>query len=201
MKPKVISTLWHSLYYSWNALVLFLYKQTFKGFTMGKHVCFNGLPTLRVFGKCSLGNNITFNSATSYNGCGLFKNCSIFVMKDAVLTIGDHCGFSAVSIYCAHSITIGQYSKFGGNVCIWDTDFHSLSYMARRNPATDSTHARGDSINIGDDVWVGANSIILKGVTIGARAIVGAGSVVTKNIPAGQLWAGILAKLYGKYKL
>jgi acetyltransferase-like isoleucine patch superfamily enzyme len=186
------------MYYSWNALVLFLYKQSFEGFTMGKHVCFNGLPTLRVFGKCSLGNSVTFNSATSYNGVGLFKNCSIFVMKNAVLTIGDHSGFSAVSIYCAHQITIGRYCKFGGNVCIWDTDFHSLNYMDRRSPTTDSTFAHSASITIGDDVFVGANSIILKGVTIGARAIVGAGSVVAKNIPANQLWAGNPAKFIRK---
>ena len=46
------------------------------------------------------------------------------------------------------------------------------------------------SIVIEDDVWVGAHSIILKGVTIGARSIIGAGSVVTKSIPADCVAAG-----------
>lgn len=45
-------------------------------------------------------------------------------------------------------------------------------------------------IVIEDDVWVGAHSFILKGVTIGARSIIGAGSVVTKNIPADCVAAG-----------
>ena len=49
--------------------------------------------------------------------------------------------------------------------------------------------------NIGNDVWVGANSIILKGVKIGDGAIIGAGSVVTKNIPAYAIAAGNPAKI------
>ena len=45
-------------------------------------------------------------------------------------------------------------------------------------------------VRIGEDVFIGAHSIILKGVTIGDRSIVGAGSVVTKAIPADEVWAG-----------
>ena len=51
---------------------------------------------------------------------------------------------------------------------------------------------------IGEDVFIGAHSIILKGVTIGARSIVGAGSVVTKDIPADEVWAGNPAKCIRK---
>ena len=53
-------------------------------------------------------------------------------------------------------------------------------------------------IIVGDDVFVGANSIILKGVIIGARVIIGAGSVVTKNIPSDEIWAGNPAKFIRK---
>lgn len=52
-------------------------------------------------------------------------------------------------------------------------------------------------IEIGDDVWIGVNSIILKGVRIGSRAIVGAGSVVTKSIPHDEIWAGVPARRLG----
>ncbi|MED9897624.1 MAG: acyltransferase [Prevotella sp.] len=55
-----------------------------------------------------------------------------------------------------------------------------MDYMARR---TSNEGTKSAPIVIEDDVWVGAHSIILKGVTIGARSIIGAGSVVTKNIP------------------
>ena len=55
-------------------------------------------------------------------------------------------------------------------------------------------HRKCAPVVIGDDVFVGAKCIILKGVTIGKGAIIGAGSVVTKNIPARQIWAGNPAK-------
>lgn len=47
-----------------------------------------------------------------------------------------------------------------------------------------------EPIVIEDDVWIGANCTILGNVTIGKGAIIGAGSVVTKNVPAGEVWAG-----------
>lgn len=50
-------------------------------------------------------------------------------------------------------------------------------------------------IVIGNDVFIGARSIILKGVTIGDAAIIGAGSVVTKDVPAGAIAAGNPAKI------
>ena len=70
---------------------------------------------------------------------------------------------------------------------ITDTDAHPLDYLARRT-SNDGTKAA--PIVIEDDVWVGAHSIILKGVTIGARSIIGAGSVVTKSIPTDCVAAG-----------
>ena len=78
---------------------------------------------------------------------------------------------------------------------IYDTDAHPIDYMARRglkkvdlnNPRT---FVQSAPVTIEDDVWIGANCIILKGVTIGARSVIGAGSVVTKSIPADCIAAG-----------
>ena len=53
-------------------------------------------------------------------------------------------------------------------------------------------------INIGRDVWIGANSIILKGVTIEDGAVIAAGSVVNKSIPANEIWGGIPARRIGE---
>lgn len=50
-------------------------------------------------------------------------------------------------------------------------------------------------IVIGNDVWIGANAVILAGVQIGDGAVVGAGAVVTHDIPAGEIWAGVPARL------
>ena len=49
-----------------------------------------------------------------------------------------------------------------------------------------------------NNVWLGVNAVVLKGVTIGSGAIVGAGAVVTKSVPAGEIWAGIPARKIGE---
>ncbi|WP_118952599.1 acyltransferase [Taibaiella helva] len=147
-------------------------------------------------GHLAIGSSVTFTSDPAANMVGLFKPCSLAVLAGATLEIGDHSGFSGVSIYCSKKISIGSHVNCGGNVCIWDNDFHPLHYLDRR--ADDRSKIGAAPIMIGDDVFIGANSIILKGVTIGARAIVGAGSVVTKNIPPDEIWAGNPAKMIRK---
>ena len=153
---------------------------------------------LKVYGKLdflalkdsqiSFGNDIVFKSATKYNYVGLNRPCSIAVDEYAVLQIGDNCGFSGTSIYVSQKVSIGKFCNFGGNTFIWDTDFHPVNYLDRRIHNVNKIES--SPIIIGDDVFVGANTMILKGVTIGDRAIIGAGSVVTKNIPADEIWAG-----------
>ena len=173
-------------------LLLLFYKLVFKKLKIKKHAKFNGIPFLRPFGKTEIGSYSVFNSTTQYNTVGLFKNCSIFVSKNAELKIGERSGFSGVSIHCQTSISIGNDCNFGGNVSIWDTDFHSLDYIERRRVPDGGVTSK--PIVIGNDVFVGANSIILKGVIIGDRAVIGAGSVVTKDIKNNEIWAGNPAK-------
>ena len=68
---------------------------------------------------------------------------------------------------------------------------------------TDHDHAIGDQclvgapVHIGDEVWIGAGVIILKGVSIGHRSVIGAGSVVTRSVPAFAKVAGIPAQPIG----
>lgn len=65
---------------------------------------------------------------------------------------------------------------------------HSIDYEERLHIKEE--HINSSPIIIKNGAWIGAHSIILKGVTIGERSVVGAGSVVTKSIPDDQLWAG-----------
>lgn len=150
----------------------------------GKLIIFNR-------GTLILGKKNKFNSTVFSNFVGLNKPCTIQVEPGAILSINDYSGFSGVSIYCREKIVIGRYLFCGGNVSIWDTDFHPLNFIQRRNGNLGTKHK---PIIIGDDVFIGANSIILKGVTIGDNAVIGAGSVVSKDVPTGEIWAGNPAK-------
>jgi len=114
---------------------------------------------------------------------------------DACITIGDHVGMSSPCVWIQSRLTIGNHVNIGGNCIIIDTDAHQIDYLARRGgkqvDETDiSTTIQSAPITIEDDVWIGANCIILKGVTIGARTVIGAGSVVTKSIPSDSIAAG-----------
>ena len=145
---------------------------------------FDVAPDARV----KIGSNVTMISRPEGNLSGLSKGCSVGVEPGAKLTIGDGCGFSGVSIYCALEISIGSHLTCGANVCIWDTDFHPLDAAARR--ANDRRAIARKPVVIGDDVFLGANVLVLKGARIGDRAVIGAGSVVTGEVPADEIWAG-----------
>lgn len=154
------------------------------------HLSLNNYSTLIIGEECN------FVSRTSTNFVGINKNVSICVENNAKLIIGNNCGFSGTSIYCSFNIKIGSFCNFGGNTFIWDTDFHPLNFMDRREHNNKKISKK--SIIIGNDVFVGANSIILKGVKIGDRVVIGAGSVITKNIPSDEVWAGNPAKFIKK---
>ena len=62
--------------------------------------------------------------------------------------------------------------------------------MNRRNKHSDALDIKTGPIIIEDDVFIGAHTTILKGVTIGNKSIIGAGSVVSRSIPPGEIWAG-----------
>ena len=105
----------------------------------------------------------------------------------AVLTIGDDFGMTGGCIVCDQRISIGDRVWVGANAIITDTDFHPLDPQERmRQPLA----AESAPVNIGDDVFIGMNALILKGVAIGDGAVVGAGSVVTRDVPPGMIAAG-----------
>ena len=148
--------------------------------------------------SCVLGDNVTLNNGLRHNPIGFPQPCSIVVASYAKLLIGNNVGISQASIICHHSITIGNYVKIGGGVKIYDTNFHSLDPLERRNPSQDMENKKLAPVVIGDDVFIGAGAIILPGVTIGEKSIIGAGSIVTKSVPACEVWAGNPARFVRK---
>lgn len=79
------------------------------------------------------------------------------------------------NIISRESITIGEGSSMGPNVCVYDHD-HTFGKNKKENFKT-------APINIGKNVWIGAGAIILKSVTIGDDSVVGAGAVISKDVP------------------
>jgi acetyltransferase-like isoleucine patch superfamily enzyme len=155
-----------------------------------------GSPVLDVWkgGKCIIGNNVSLNNGHLYNLIGRPQPCLFVVRNTAELTIGNNTGISATAIVCSLRVSIGDFVKIGGNTVIYDTDFHSLDAGQRANPATDPINTKSAAVTIGNHVFIGAHSTILKGVSIGDNSIIGSGSVVTKNIPPNEIWAGNPAK-------
>jgi acetyltransferase-like isoleucine patch superfamily enzyme len=156
-----------------------------------------GLPYVSVAfgGNCVIGSNLDMNNRLSSNPIGLTQPCVFFVDKGAQLQIGNNVGLSQAAIICHLSITIGDNVKIGGGVCIYDTDFHSIYPEIRKSPKLDLLNKVKIPVVIKNNAFIGAHTIILKGVTIGENAVIGAGSVVTKDVPDNEIWAGNPAKL------
>ena len=105
---------------------------------------------------------------------------------------------SGVTIYAREGITIGERCVIGGNVKILDNDFHPVDPALRiSNPCENYGKA---PIVIGNNVFVGCNSLILKGVTIGENSVIGAGSVVCNSVPANCVVAGNPARIVKRLK-
>lgn len=171
------------------------YQVIFNHVTYGRNIEVNGIFYLNLKGDVKIGDNIKFNNHTVFNFAGIKRPTSISVSKDASLIIGDNCGFSGTAIYCSEQIIIGRNCLFGVNTSIWDTDFHDIN---RRFP-DDVNNTKTKPIIIQDNVFIGANTIVLKGVNIGEGAVIGANSVVTHNIEAFTINAGNPCKRIKKY--
>ncbi len=139
-------------------------------------------------GVVNIGKGLKVNSGRNFNVIGRQQPCIFWV--EGALTLKDNVGISASAIICNHQITIGNNVIIGGNTVIYDTDFHSLDASQRNNPGEDRFNASWAPVNIGDNVFIGAHSTILKGVTIGSNSIVGACSLVSRDIPGNEIWAG-----------
>jgi acetyltransferase-like isoleucine patch superfamily enzyme len=105
-------------------------------------------------------------------GAGTYLNRGVFV--DAI-----------------ESVAIGSHAAIGPNCYITDHD-HGTADPSR--PPLDQAMV-SEPTTIGDNVWLGANVVVLKGVTIGPRTIVGAGSVVTRSLPGDCVAVGVPAKV------
>jgi acetyltransferase-like isoleucine patch superfamily enzyme len=127
--------------------------------------------------------------------------------EEGRVAIGDYCYFTNAVLLCEEELTIGNYVVIGWNATIADTDFHPLGPAERIADAVAcSPLGKGRPrpeisrrpVIIEDDVWIGPNATILKGVRIGAGAFVEAGALVTRSVPAGMRVIGNPAQVVGE---
>jgi acetyltransferase-like isoleucine patch superfamily enzyme len=124
---------------------------------------------------------------------GLYQPTILVARYGGRIEIGDGFGISGSTIYSTASITIGKNATIGANCKIIDNDFHPLD--AEQRNANRIEHIKKAPIKIGDNCFIGMNSIILKGTTLGNNVIVGAGSVVHGSFPDDCIVAGNPAKI------
>lgn len=146
-----------------------------------------------------IGNNFTFTSGGCYNTLARnIKGCIFLQNRKAELIIGNNVGISSSTLWVTNHVEIGDFTNIGADCMILDTDCHSLNWHFRgkrggrdeQGRSIDQLHTKTAPVKIGCDVMIGARCIILKGVTIGDRAVIGAGSIVSKDIPADCIAAG-----------
>lgn len=120
------------------------------------------------------------------NGFRFRSGNYVSIEKNARLVLGSGSINRNCNLSCFKYVSIGENVHISENVVIRDSDNHSVLYDG---------YVQAAPIIIGNNVWIGLNSTILKGVTIGDGAVIAAGSVVTKDVPPKALVAGVPARV------
>jgi len=134
------------------------------------------------------------------NHVSCYAGCSFSVGESGHCTIGDFTLLNGALIMAEDRINIGSHCLVSWNVGIADSDFHPLEPAQRLIDAQalapffknrpSRPRLKTAPVNIGNNVWIGMNAVILKGVTIGDNSVVAAGSVVTKSVAPNTVVAG-----------
>jgi acetyltransferase-like isoleucine patch superfamily enzyme len=144
------------------------------------------------------------NKASGAVGFGkhvsVYAGCSFSVGVNGRVTVGDFTLLNGALVMAEDKIDIGSHCLISWNVGIADSDFHPLEPAQRLIDAQalapffkdrpQRPKLKTAPVKIGNNVWIGMNAVILKGVTIGENSVVAAGSVVTKSVSPNTVVAG-----------
>jgi acetyltransferase-like isoleucine patch superfamily enzyme len=110
---------------------------------------------------------------------------------EAFISIGNRCALNGAIIHCNEKVIIGSNCMIGPGTIICDNNSHRVS----KDFSERIKKAESSPIIIKDNVWIGMNCLIMKGVTIGENSIIAAGSLVVKDVPDNCLYGGHPARL------
>jgi acetyltransferase-like isoleucine patch superfamily enzyme len=129
-----------------------------------------------------------------------YTGCSFAIGENGTCTVGDFTLLNGAIIMAEERVQIGSHCLISWNVGIADSDFHPLEpaqrlidaqalapFFADRPPRPPVKTA---PVVICDNVWIGMNAVLLKGVTVGENSVIAAGAVVTKPVPPNVVVAG-----------
>lgn len=145
----------------------------------------NGLPIIDIQkgSRLYIGSDVTLNSRNKGYHINLHSPVKLFADRQgAEIRIGDKTRIHGTCIHAYQSIVIGNNCLIAANCQIFDGSGHDISFPNVENRI--NTTGTSKPVIIEDNVWIGANSIVLPGVTIGRGSVISANSVVVKDIPA-----------------
>ncbi len=160
------------------------------GIRWGQGWRFYGAPIIQKHRASTMrfGRGFSLRSSPQSNPLGVNHPVILATLQaGAVLEIGDDFGMTGGAICAAEHIRIGNNVSVGANTVIADNDFHPLHPQDR---LLDPQGGKTAPVVIEDNVFIGMNCIILKGVRIGRNSVIGAGSVVSRDIPPDVIAAG-----------
>lgn len=187
---KIWNEGWRWLVYPWLRILFFL-----KGMPWGQGWRFYGAPIIQKHRRSQMrfGSGLQLRSTVRSNPLGPNRPAILATWQaGAVLEIGSNFAMTGGTICAAERILIGNNVTVGANSTIIDTNFHPLDFEHRNRFSSDGETAL---VIIEDNVFIGMNCLVLKGVRIGQGSVIGAGSVVTQDVPSGVIAAGNPARV------
>ncbi len=187
MKVRTVVKAGYSLSYLIYKKIQYGNRINFKAFknllSPSTRILINGKSEIKFDGKICTERNIDLKAE---NGGKIHIGKNVFINSNSIIT-------------SLNSISIGANTLIGPSVLIFDHDhdFEKDFQYGIKN----GRHFISKPIHIENNVWIGANSVILKGVTIGEGAVIAAGSIVTKDVEPYSLYAGNTAKKIKNYGL
>lgn len=174
----------------WNLFLKIVYREPMLRYrceSVGRRLALEGeIPEISGNGRITLGSDVIVGRRNSWD---VGFPCS----EIAEIVIGNNTRIGYQNILAAAiGIRIGNDVRLASNVCIFDNPSHPIEPSRRSEPFRLDEAA---PVSIGNNVWIGMNSFVMRGVTIGDNSVIAAGSIVTRSIPANVLVAGAPARV------
>ncbi len=172
-----------------------------KGIKWGKKWRLFGLPLIHKYkgSTIQIGDRFTSRGWFFSNPIGVINRTFLTTLNpNAKIIIGNNVGISGAVISASEEIVISDNTLIGANTRIFDNDFHSINYKNRGDAGEE---IKAKKVFIGKNVLIGANCIIMKGISIGDNSIIGAGSIVSCDVSSDSIYAGNPARFIKKINI